>query len=1009
MSGNPNWNPPLQTSSVRFPRKAVENPTIPANSTTRQRYGAPFQPVYPNPITQIPPISVTNTVSATPILQSTYILSNGTGLAYPYNVNKPTMRGVPVPTVVNIKTAERYLAFTVQFNYTMTGTDHFIFAFTNVNTGEQNIKNYQQANEYLVSGLLPGVSYTLTVAPNVNGITYPGSASIGPFSITAISEKNVQLQGLNLSGGDSSAIISFTNAVPGPPLAVPVTTIAIDDNFHDYQLRCNVIPTVSGAVNSGYVPISNLTNGSSYVFTVTPYTITDGVYEYGRPSTLPPYIPGPPSDLLVSSITASGNNVTLNTVYDTVTHPTPVSNSISVFTSTLTTICSFVSQTTSVVQDLSVSYAAFTTISSLFTLSDIAYLTNTVSAVAGSIQVDITNNTGLWYSFPLTNVSTGGLGYTFGNSNFIKNVSLYSTASTYDILFRSVNLGTSVSTIVYNPPQTSFYLPNLYQPNYTIVGLNYANGLTSLRPSYSTIAPGSSFSVSNITGITGNHIVSISFSSYKPTNNPPGPKPVSFLYTDNYGNTYTSINSNIIINGLTDGSSYTFGIQALANSVYSSPSNITLTPTVQPPTNISVSYLSNYNVTVSFTPAIGGADYYVVDNQRGVTVSTSPYIFTNLSANISYYFNATSYAYNFPVYTVTQSASSNLIQEISTGYANFLVSPSAFPYGSLIQKQVSQYVSYNYTITSSGQTTTPIQVVPNTYTLVSGNSVLVSNSFPITSTISALATGTAVTANVSNITYVVTGITSVSDGLGNSYNSFNGGPLTLSALTGQSFSLCLSPVSNTLSFPITSITPVYNPSGNVLFYNVKNSNVTKSVLTFSGATVYNTTLSAGIPFYPGMIPSVYTGTISSGPSSLTLSAAYVGPPSVVTFDSSSYASGQVTYNVSYSGYVVPSYYSYAQIGGSINGTSVSPNITITGLTNGSAYSFSISAFGNQVFSPSPTTTNTFTLSTNSPSNVNVYFSGSLGLTPYISFAASTPPATIYYMSCLLYTSPSPRD
>jgi hypothetical protein len=999
MSGNPNWNPPLQTSSVRFPRKAVENPTIPANSTTRQRYGAPFQPVYPNPITQIPPISVSNSVSATPILESVYVLSNGTGLAYPYNVNKQTIRGVPVPTVVNIQTAERYLAFAVQFNYTMKGTDHFIFAFTNINTGEQNIKNYQPAKEYLVSALLPGVPYTLTVAPNVNGITYPASASIGPFSITAISEKNVQLQGLTLSGGDKSATISFTNAVPGPPLAVPVTTIAIDDNFRDYQLRCNVIPTVSGAVNSGYVNLSNLTNGSSYVFTVTPFTITNGVYEYGRPSTLPPYIPGPPSDLYVNSITASGNNVILNTSYDTFFHPTPVSNSIYVYTSTFTTLCSFVSQTTSVIQDLSVSYAAFTTLSSLFTPSDIDYLTNTVSSVAGSIQVDITNNTGLWYSFPLTSITTGGLGYTFANSNFTKTVNLYSNATTYDILFRSVNLLQNTSSkYVYNPPQTSFTFNGLGAYNYTFVGNNYANGLTSLRPTYSTIAVGNPSNVSNISGIVGNHVVSISFSSYNPFISTPGPKPVSFLYTDNYGNTYTSINSNVVINGLTDGSSYTFGIQAFANSVYSISSKITLTPTVQPPANISVSFISNYNVTVSFTPAIGGADYYVVDNQRGVTVSTSPYIFTNLSANISYYFSATSYAYNNPTYTLNQTASANLIQEISTGYANFLVSPSAFPYASFVQKRISEFVPYNYNITSSGQTSTPIQVINNTFTLVSGNTVLVSNSFPITSTISALATGTAVTATVSSITYTVTSITSITDGMGNTYNSFNGGPLTLSALTGQSFTLSVFPISNTLTFPIASISPVYNSSGNIILYNIQNSNVLKSVVTFSGATVYNTTLSSGISFYSGMLPTTYSGTISSAPSSLTLSPAYVGPPSVVTFNNSSYASGQVTYNVSYSGYVVPSYYSYAQVGGSVKGTSISPNITITGLTNGSAYSFSISAFGNQVFSPFASLTNTFTLSTNSPSNVSVFFNGLLGLTPNISFSQSTPPASNYYMS-----------
>lgn len=374
MSGNPNWNPPLQTSSVRFPRKAADTPQIPPNTTARPRPGTPFQPVYPNPITQIPTITATADVSNPLVLYNqVYTVSKGFG----DTINYPGRRGVPVPTVITIKTTERYLVFGVNFAYNMTGTDHFVFTFTNQSTGELSVKNFQPAPQYIVGGLLPGVLYTLTVSPCVNGIIYPGYTVPTPFTISAVSEKNVQLLGVTLSGGDRSATILWSNVVPRPPDALQVDHVAIDDNFGSRQLLLDVC-TANYVYNTsypGFVSLSNLTNGSSYTFTITPYTETDGVYEYGRPTTLPPYIPGPPSDLFINGINANArvNTITLCGTYDTVTHPVPSSTKIERYVSALSKLYSFTSQPLTSVQDLSeVSYAAFTTVSSLFTNTQIA-------------------------------------------------------------------------------------------------------------------------------------------------------------------------------------------------------------------------------------------------------------------------------------------------------------------------------------------------------------------------------------------------------------------------------------------------------------------------------------------------------------------------------------------------------------------------------------------------------------------------------------------------------------
>jgi hypothetical protein len=997
MSGPPNWNPRLQTSSVRFPRKAVETPQIPPNTTARPRPGAPFQPVYPNPITQIPAITA-GVTGCGKILDSLYLLNNGTGEAVPYNVTRQTLRGVPIPAVITIATAERYIVFGINFPYQMSGTDRFVFTFTNQSTNEQTIKNYQPAAQYLVSGLEPGIVYTLTVSPYVNGITYPASPPTDPFAISAISEKNVELQGVTLVGGDRSAIISFAGAIPGPPIALAVSNIAIDDNFINYQLRCNLGPSPPRPVNTGTVVVGNLTNGSSYTFTVTPYSETDGIFEYGRPTTLPPYIPGPPSDLFINSITANTTTAFLNTTYDTFVHPTPVSNTVEIWESTFVTLCSLVSLPSTTVRDLSQTYAGFTTLSSLFTPADITNLKTTVSATPGFIQVDITDNTGLWYSFPLDNVSGGGIGYVFENSNFTKTQSLYTTASSsYTLLFRQVNLRTQICSQTFSPPQTTFtYNGVLNKTNHTFIGRNFANGLPSLRTSYATVAVGEPLFPTNIVGVSGNHIVSISFIGYNPSLAIPGPKPTFFRYSDNYGNTYTTINSNIVINGLTDSSLYTFTIAGFANGVYGNTAQYSITPGVRPPTSLSVLAVSNYDVTLSFSPGLGGADFYAVVTQNGLAQSASafPYKIQNLSADVSYTFGAVSFAYTTPVYSILSSVSSNLIQEVSSSYAQFLISPSGFPYASTIQQGRTEFVPYLYTISASGQSPAPPTVNVTNFSPTNifpvGTSLYASNSISTIALVqSGISAGSAYTVTTSGVSYSLTSI-----GVSGGYYVLNGGPSTLISLSGQILSLSITPISNTLTFPITSVTSIYDGSGNITAYNVQNPSILKSRTTFSGATIYSTTISAIIPFYSGMTPTTFLGTVSS--STFTPAGqvpTFVGPPSTVIFTASSYSSQRVDLEVTVSGNVSPLFYSYAEVSGKIvPGISVSSPIAITGLTNGSSYTFSVSAFGNQVFSLCVARTIRFDLCTNAPQNVVASF---FNVTPSISFQDSVPAATTY--------------
>ena len=1042
MSGNPNWNPPLQTSSVRFPRKAVDTPQIPPNTTARPRPGALFQPVYPNPITQIPTITATADVSNPLVLYNqVYTVSKGFG----DTINYPGRRGVPVPTVITIKTTERYLVFGVNFAYNMTGTDHFVFTFTNQSTGELSVKNFQPAPQYIVGGLLPGVLYTLTVSPCVNGIIYPGYTVPTPFTISAVSEKNVQLLGVTLSGGDRSATILWSNVVPRPPDALQVDHVAIDDNFGSRQLLLDVC-TANYVYNTsypGFVSLSNLTNGSSYTFTITPYTETDGVYEYGRPTTLPPYIPGPPSDLFINGINANARvkTITLCGTYDTLTHPVPSSTKIERYVSALSKRYSFTSQPLTSVQDLSeVSYAAFTTVSSLFTNAQITYIRASISAQPGSIQVDLVNDKGYWYTFPLTDISTGGLGYTFGNSNFFKTTGLYSNASSYSVLFQDVilNIFSVPQSFTYGPGQTSFTLPSETGGGvFTLIGTNYANGLSSSKFVYSTIPAGPPDSATSYSFTPGNQLISLSFSGYVPVdlggmvNATPSssisvpsfgvinvggsafinvldgfppiltpfvlaynyPRPVSYLYTIvETGNTYTSINPNVIIGGLTNGSSYTINIQGFANGVYGPARPITVIPNLQPPTNLFVSAISNYDVTLSFTPAFpGGADYYQITNQSGgmIGLSGGLYKFQNLSADVPYIFTAKSFAYGNPTYVLLSTDSAQLIQEISSQYAQFLVKPSVatISYASTMITNIANFVPYMFTITSSGQS------VPSPIVSQSGNSVstnfytdgtnvkylsgLPGNSPPVN--------GTAYTVNVSGISFVSSTII-----LSGSYYVISGGPQSLLDFSGKTIpSISLTPVSNAYMFPITSMTPIYDGSGVLQWYNIANTSYPKSVQTFSGAVTYLTSLSTNTTFYSGMVPTTYSGTISSAASLPTSPSAYVGPPGPLYVSLSGYSSQRVDITVFTTGPVIPTKYVYTELSGKVaSGFSLSTNIVIDNLTNGNSYTFSISAFGNQVYGPSGATAGPFVLSTTAPSNGAATFSNKTATVTFSSYVGT---------------------
>jgi hypothetical protein len=124
-----------------------------------------------------------------------------------------------------------------------------------------------------------------------------------------------------------------------------------------------------------------------------------------------------------------------------------------------------------------------------------------------------------------------------------------------------------------------------------------------------------------------------------------------------------------------------------------------------------------------------------------------------------------------------------------------------------------------------------------------------------------------------------------------------------------------------------------------------------------------------------MVLTTSSGTISSVFSLPTSPSAYVGPPIAPVVTVSSASSQRVDITVENYGPVVPSRYHYTEISGKIApGFSLSTNIVIDNLTNGSSYTFTISAFGNEVYGLSGVLVGPFVLSTAAPSNAVANFS-----------------------------------
>lgn len=639
MSGyrwNNRFNPPLETGSTRFPRAPVETPHVPTNRLTHQMPGAPPLILCTNQITSIPDLSM---------------------------------------SIVTSNIVELTVTLDVSFGYRMTGDDHFEFTFTNSNTGVSTIKRFQQpGNPYTIGEFDPGVNYFVYVTPVINGLL-TASSGVQEFLSSPASAPGI-LQGITLTGSGSYAVINFAGVYPTSPFP---NQVAVDDNFGNPQILVDV------SFGNRQLVIGPYTNGSSYQFVLTPVTRSDqGIYRYGSTSTIPSgnnyFIPGPPGILNINSIYANGPdgttvNITMSS--DTIVHPIPDSFETVLYTSTLSRTIATLTGVSGQINDLSTSYPAFTVSSGLISTQD--YLTLSAAVGSSNLVADITDNTGVWYSFRVSSISSGNV-YTFTNPNLTKSVL---TGSSFSVNFNTLTLSEFITAVSFGTPVIE--LSNVQTDTYTtFITRAFANNVYSVEAEYATIFAGPPALPNAGTYEVGNETVRWTLGMYGynlPQNEtiPIGPRPIYYTIDQDGVPVQTISGFVATISGLTNETSYTLAAAGFANGVYGPSNTITAIPDFAAPTSLAVTRISNVNVTLSLGRPLGGTQYGYIVSACGlggysVTVPDQdtdyiPVSITGLAPS----------DYQFIAYTQYQDSPSNVTTLSAEASGSYYLGPPSAP------------------------------------------------------------------------------------------------------------------------------------------------------------------------------------------------------------------------------------------------------------------------------------------------------------------------------------------
>ena len=464
----------------------------------------------------------------------------------------------------------------------------------------------------------------------------------------------------------------------------------------------------------------------------------------------------------------------------------------------------------------------------------------------------------------------------------------------------------------------------------------------------------------------GNAQATVSFTA--PTNNG-GSAITSYTATSNPGNiTGTASSSPITVSGLTNGTAYTFTVTATNDVGTSSPSvtSNAVTPVTVPdaPTSASATP-GNTQATISFTaPASDGGSpitsYTATSNPGGFTGTgtSSPITVTGLTNGTAYTFTVTA---TNAVGTGSPSSPSNSVTPATVPDPPTALTPTAgnsqvaLTWTAPVNNGGSPVIGYviEYKITASSTWSVFAEA---TSTNTNGTVTGLTNGLPYNfrvSAVNAIGQGNA---------SVIVGATPV---------TVPGAPTSTSAVASNTqATISFMPPASDGGSPITSFTATSNPGG----FTGTGTSSPITVTGLTNGTAYTFTVTA--------TNAVGTGSPSSPSNSVTPATVPDSPTALTATPGNTQATISFTPPVNNGGSPITGYTATSNPGG-FTGTSTSSPVTVSGLTNGQSYTFTITATNAIGTGPASSPSNAVTLATAPGSPVNLAATvgeSSIGLT-----------------------------
>jgi hypothetical protein len=734
-----------------------------------------------------------------------------------------------------------------------------------------------------------GGSSPITITGLTNGVTYT-------FTVTA-----TNIYGTSISSATSNAVTPAT--VPGSPIIgtathgngqATITFSAPVSNGGSAITSYTVTSSGGHTATGGSSPliVTGLTNGVAYTFTVTATNaVGTGNASASSNSVTPATVPNSP---IIGTATAGNGQATI-------TFTPPVNNGGSAITS-------------------------YTVTSS----------PGGLTATGGTSPITITGLTnGVAYTFTVTATNAEGVSVASATTNSVTPATIPDAPTIgvategngqATITFTPGNNGGSnilYYTVTSNPggfivhggssPITVTGLSNGTAYTFTVTATN-AYGTSSASVASNAVTPATAPDApTGVVAVRGNGQASVSFT---PGNNG-GSAITSYTVTSSGGQTASGGSSPIIVTGLSNGATYTFTVTATNAYGTSSASVVSdpITPATVPgaPT-IGTATAANGEATITFSPPIsnGGLPItsYTVTSSGGQTATggTSPIIVLGLVNGTTYTFTVTA---SNAVGTSTASASSNSVV------------PANVPDAPTIGTATSGNGQATITFTPGGTGGSAI----TSYTVTSsGGQTASGGSSPIT--VLGLVNGTTYT-----FTVTATNIfgTSTASATSNSVTpaTVPDAPIigTATAANGQA--------------TVTFSAPVSNGGSTITSYTVTSSGGQTATGGSSPITVLGLTNGVSYTFTVVAINSVGSSTASAVSNSIIPATIPDAPTIGVATGGNGQATITFTPPINNGGSAITSY-TVTSSGGHINSAGSSP-ITVTGLSNGTTYTFTVTA------------------------------------------------------------------